>query len=236
MGLGNCRNLILSRPLVLILSAALLLVMVVYSGATQAATTIAVNTTDDELNNDGDCSLREAIEAANIDSAVDACPAGSGTDTISFNIPGAGPYTIQPVSALPTITDPVVIDGYTQSGASANTNGQGTGSNAVLKIELDGSSAGSPVNGLHITAGGSTVKGLVINRFAGTFPNTGNGIRLATGGSNIVEGNFIGTDVTGTADLGNAANGVYVRNSPSNTIGGTTLALALEGMIRGATI
>ncbi|MCB9134945.1 MAG: CSLREA domain-containing protein [Anaerolineales bacterium] len=46
------------------------------------AGTITVNTTADELNNDGNCSLREAIIAANTDAAVDACPAGSGADTI----------------------------------------------------------------------------------------------------------------------------------------------------------
>lgn len=46
------------------------------------AATISVNTTTDELNTDGDCSLREAVRAANLNQAVDACPAGSGADTI----------------------------------------------------------------------------------------------------------------------------------------------------------
>lgn len=46
------------------------------------AATITVTTTTDELNSDGDCSLREAIRAANTDAAVDGCAAGSGTDTI----------------------------------------------------------------------------------------------------------------------------------------------------------
>jgi CSLREA domain-containing protein len=41
-----------------------------------------VTTTDDELNGDGDCSLRESIRAATLDIAVDACPAGTGADTI----------------------------------------------------------------------------------------------------------------------------------------------------------
>jgi CSLREA domain-containing protein len=45
---------------------------------------IAVNTLDDELNADGDCSLREAIQAANMDAAVDACQAGSGNDTVNL--------------------------------------------------------------------------------------------------------------------------------------------------------
>ena len=48
----------------------------------EAGTTINVTTSIDELNSDGDCSLREAIEAANTDTAVDECPAGSGVDEI----------------------------------------------------------------------------------------------------------------------------------------------------------
>lgn len=49
-----------------------------------AATDITVTTTDDEVNADGDCSLREAILAANQNSLRDACPAGSdsGLDTV----------------------------------------------------------------------------------------------------------------------------------------------------------
>jgi CSLREA domain-containing protein len=55
------------------------------------AATITVTTTTDELNTDGDCSLREAIQAANTDTGVDACLAGSGLDTIF--VP-SGVYTI----------------------------------------------------------------------------------------------------------------------------------------------
>ena len=50
--------------------------------STPTGTTILVSTTDDELNNDEDCSLREAIQAANTDSPVDNCPAGDGADTV----------------------------------------------------------------------------------------------------------------------------------------------------------
>lgn len=52
---------------------------------THAATTINVTTTADELNNNGKCSLREAVQAANTDKKVDSCPAGSGTDTINLS-------------------------------------------------------------------------------------------------------------------------------------------------------
>ena len=69
----------------------LLLTLGALSSPAQAATTIIVTTTDDELNSDGDCALREAIQAANTDTAVDACPAGSGDDAITL---GAGSYTL----------------------------------------------------------------------------------------------------------------------------------------------
>jgi CSLREA domain-containing protein len=66
------------------------------------------NTTDS-----GACSLREAILSANLSANV--------PDAINFNITGAGPHTISPLTPLPAITDPLVIDGYTQPGASLNT-------------------------------------------------------------------------------------------------------------------
>jgi len=49
-----------------------------------APATIAVTTVDDELNVDGDCSLREALAAAAADAAVDACAAGAGSDVIGL--------------------------------------------------------------------------------------------------------------------------------------------------------
>lgn len=57
------------------------------------ASTITVNTTTDELNADGDCSLREAIQAANTNLAVDACTAGTATPIDEIIIP-AGTYTL----------------------------------------------------------------------------------------------------------------------------------------------
>ena len=196
--------------------------------------TITVNSTADTNTRDNDLTLREAIMLANGGLAVgdlleeecaevsnstygppcsttDSIGAGSA-DTIEFNIPGTGPHTIQPASALPDITDPVTIDGYTQPGASANTNPPDLGSNAVLKIELDGSNAGAGINGLKITAGSTTVRGLVINRFG--FCGV-----LAVSNNVVLQGNFIGTDVTGTAAVGNGV-GIYIDQTPNGTIGG----------------
>ncbi|NQT14577.1 MAG: hypothetical protein HQ582_17605, partial [Planctomycetes bacterium] len=155
-------------------------------------------------NDSGLGSLRQAILDAN---------GTPGTDTIDFNIAGLGPHTIQPTSALPTITDPVVIDGYTQPGASPNSNPTGSGLDTVLSIELDGSLV-TGGHGLRITAGNSTVRGLAIHSFPGI------GILLQTNGGNAIEGNFIGTDITGTVALGNATQGVFVyKGAQSNWIG-----------------
>jgi CSLREA domain-containing protein len=80
-------------PAALIVGACVLLapLLAEHSLPRAEAASIAVTTTADEINADGDCSLREAIQAANTDAAFDACPAGSGTDLIT--IP-AGTYAL----------------------------------------------------------------------------------------------------------------------------------------------
>ena len=73
-----------ARLLRLLVAGALLtgLVLMAIPFQIAQAVTITVNTTDDENNQDGDCSLREAIIAANLNQAVDACPAGGGFDIL----------------------------------------------------------------------------------------------------------------------------------------------------------
>ena len=159
----------------------------------------------------GNCTLRAAIEEAN---------ASVGTDTIGFNLTTTDPgynatttsWTIRPGTPLPTTTDPMIIDGYTQPRAAPAT----TSTLATLKIELDGSNGGVDTNGLVIAGGNSTVAGLTINRFGG------NGIHILGNGGNSIDGNYIGTDVTGTVGLGNSRYGVWVDNAPDNTIGGAS--------------
>jgi hypothetical protein len=170
----------------------------------------------DPLAGAGTGTLRQAI--------VDANSAGTGTasspDLIQFNIPtgdsaynsSTGAFTIQPLSAFPTISDIVVLDGYSQPGASPNT--LTIGDNAVLKIVLDGSLAGV-VDGLVIAGGNSTVRGLVVDNFG-----YGTGIYISRGGNNLVVGNFIGTDATGVASSANN-NGLLIYSS-GNTVGGVS--------------
>src|SRR5205085_7509090 len=187
--------------------------LVLLFGAVAQAATFHVTTTADngDNNNPTPGSLRKAILDAD---------ANAGTDTIDFNITGAGVHTITMPVALPTITDPVVIDGYTQPGASPNT--LASGDNAVLLIELDGSQIAGNFFGLFINAGGSTIKGLVINH----FHSSGGGataIGMSGKGNNVVAGNFIGTNASGTAKASSDFN-IFISACSGNTIGGTTPA------------
>ncbi|HXG67024.1 MAG TPA: Calx-beta domain-containing protein, partial [Blastocatellia bacterium] len=159
---------------------------------TRPQATFTVTNTNDS----GPGSLRQAILDAN---------ASAGADLITFSI-RSGVQTIAPASALPTITDPVTIDGTTQPGFADKP-----------LIELNGSAAGTSTDGLRITAGASTVRGLVINSFSQ------DGIELSAKGGNVIEGNFIGTDPAGSADRGNATRGIAIEsNSSGNLIGGTS--------------
>jgi CSLREA domain-containing protein len=79
-----------------------------FGGGEEAA--LLVTTLEDELNTDGDCSLREAIEAANTNAVVDGCLAGEAvlTDTITFEVVG----TITVTSQLSvTAGGPLMVDG-----------------------------------------------------------------------------------------------------------------------------
>ena len=169
------------------------------------AAVITVSGTGDTIAVDAAATLREAIISMNNQSDVNADVTGKrlgiyatlpgGTaDVINFNIAGSGVRTISPTSAEPTIVVPLTINGYSQSGAAANS--LANADNAVILIQLDGVGAGANVTGLTLGAGsgGSTIKGLDIVRFAG------DGILVLSDGNSIL-GNFIGVDPTGTTRM-----------------------------------
>jgi CSLREA domain-containing protein len=158
-----------------------------------------------------ECTLRAAIQEAN---------ATAVADTIRFGIPGPGLKSIKPATRLPSISAPVTIDGYSQPGTSPNTLAAGT--DAVLRIELDGTDVGTPASptgdGLTIAASHVVVRGLVINRCIlagiGVFGAPRTGVRVV--------GNFLGTDASGAVALGNAY-GVFV-SSADTVVGGAAPA------------
>ncbi len=169
-----------------------------------AATKITVSSTDDTVANDGHCTMREAIAAGNNNVSSGSMPgecaagqAGPTVDTIAFNISGVGVHTIRPATAYPQIADIVLIDGYTQPGASANTSS--IGDNAVLLIAFDASDLSDALFYLHGSkfgggeSGGSTIRGLAIHH-VDHGPAFGVGTGFGNGADNIkLQGNFIGT-------------------------------------------
>ncbi|MFM9882760.1 MAG: DUF4347 domain-containing protein, partial [Burkholderiales bacterium] len=165
-------------------------------GDTSSLTALAAN-----RGADGVISLREAITAAN-----NTSNGAGGADQIAFNIAGTGPHTIAVSSALPTITESLVIDGWSEPDFST-----------TPVIVLDGN-ATTGANGIHITASNVTVRGLVIQRFDSS------GIYIQSGSGNTIQGNFIGTNAAGTAlaeAAGSMAEGIQIRGA-NNLIGGTT--------------
>jgi hypothetical protein len=152
-------------------------------------------------NDSGDGSLRQAILDAN---------GTADSNTIAFDVGGGGVQTIQPASALPAVTRAVTIDGTTQSGFD--------GSPLVV---VNGSRFNDGPNGFgfHLTAGQVTVRGLVVNGF------TGADFRLDGAGGDLIAGDYIGTDVTGTQAVSGAPNvansGLFIL-SANNTVGGPT--------------
>ena len=151
------------------------------AGSFQYLPTLVVTTTNDSVNgtvssvagllaNDGGdgISLREAILASNADTGT--------LDLIQFNIAGAGVHTIALGTALPGITDAVIIDGSTESDFSG-----------IPLIAIDASGAGF-ANGLYLNSGssGSTLRGLQIRNAQD------DGIQIDSDNNTIV-GNYIGT-------------------------------------------
>lgn len=149
----------------------------------------------------GPGSLRQALLNAN---------ASPGADAVAFSI-GTGPVTLAPLTPLPIIAEALTLDATTQPGYSG-----------WPLIELSGALAGIGAVGLDVAGGDTVVRGVVLNRFEH------GGLQISGTGRNIVEGNFVGTDPTGTSGFVNPwtapdglSVGVSIADSPDNRIGGT---------------
>lgn len=178
-------------------AAVLCTALVIGASAAHAANFTVTSTADS-----GTGSLRQAITDAN---------STAGADEIDFAITaGSGVRTITLSTAQPAITETVTIEGTTQSGFTT-----------MPVIAINGNNRN--LNGLTVSAGGCTIRGLIINKCGTSSSPTvpGHGIAITGPGSNKVELCRIGTDATGAVDNGNRGDGVNITNSPNNTIGGT---------------
>ncbi|MEX1195093.1 MAG: hypothetical protein WD904_04800 [Dehalococcoidia bacterium] len=166
---------------------------------------ILVDTTDEAAVSDGNCSISEAISAANLGAMVDNCD-GTASDAIAFDL-GTGTPMITVAGELPEITAPVTILG--------NTGG-------ATRVELRGPGGMGPETGLFVaaTAPGTVIRKMVIN----SFPNAGISIEAA---DVTVTGSFIGTNADGTIAMYNfygitadATSGLHIGGTSGVTPGG----------------
>ena len=188
-----------------------------------AAATIVVNTTSyQDIDND-ECSIYEAVIAANTNASYKGCAAANAGvgDTIVFNLSPFNRRINISITPLPAITEAVTIDGAIENGE---------------RVELHGGGAPA-VSGRHgITVAhegfGTIIRNLVINNFAD------DGIFIDAD-EVWVFGCRIGTDVTGTMAMPNQGFGIQVFGGNGNRIGsGMRTGSACDGdcnLISGAT-
>jgi hypothetical protein len=163
-------------------------------------TTLSVTNTNDS----GSGSLRQAILDAN---------ANPDFSFINFAIPGACPRTITLASALPSITQGVRIDAFSQPGSVANTSV--VADNATRCVILNG--GGAMVTGISYSGADSSqfwLQGMAVGGF------TGSGLRLSGGIDNLVWGNQFGGKVGTTTLLGNGSGITLTSFADSASIGG----------------
>lgn len=182
--------------------------------APQTSDTFAVTTNGDNGSNASPTvgSLRWAIKQAN---------ANANLSTITFTLSGCPTVMNLAGTALPDITTDVTIDGYSATGATANS--QFGKFDATLCVVLNG--AGSIATGLHTSGSGRlTARGLALAGF------TDAAIRLDAGNSNVVSGNQIG----GIAFTLANKDGVRIAGAASGAIIGDDVDPAHVNMIVGS--
>ncbi len=202
-----------TQRLSLLLLVLMLAVLPVLAPAPAYAADITVDTTADDITVNGNCTLREAIEAANTDAAVDGCTAGSGDDTITL---AADTYELTIAGADEDANQTGDLD------ISSNITIQGDG--AETTIIQGGPSAGNGIDRVfHITAAGSTVtlNDVTVRYGEVGIGNNGGGI-FNTGTLNIArstidsnEASFFGGGIYNTGTL-NVFRSAIINNDSTN--------------------
>ncbi len=179
-----------------------------FSEATEAINPFLITSTADQPADPVVGTLRYAIDYANANPSLSA----STPNDLTFSIAAGGLQTIELQSALPAITAPLVIDGYSQPGTVTNDSSQYLPPDTVddqetdiatILIQLDGSEINSTsADGLIVAAPGCTIDGLSITGFGGA------GIVLEPGSTtisgslgNTIWGNFIGVTQFNSREL-----------------------------------
>jgi CSLREA domain-containing protein len=186
---------------------------------------ITVNSLADAAANDGQCTLREAITAANTDTpsgaAAGECTAGSATGRDSIEIPVNGTVTL--TSALPSIASDVLIAGATTASGAPLVTVNGAGVARVFDI----ASGSVTLADLNITGGQAGAGGAIANQGDLFLTlSTVSGSTAASGGGIYNAGSlelFIVT-VSGNSATGGPASGGGIYNDGTLTVGRSTFS------------
>jgi CSLREA domain-containing protein len=197
-------------------------------------TTITVNTIEDESNVDSDCSMREAIEAADTNTAVDECAAGSETenDAIHFALGKEATITLGS-QQLPDITDP---SGLTINGQKAKITVSG---NDAARVFFVGPGAEFNLRNLTV-ADGNSASGAGLR-------NNGGEVQVwnSTFSGNSADGLGGGIFNNGTLDMINSTfsknsaefgGGIFDAGGTENSLNNTIVANSTSGGDCGGTI
>lgn len=236
------------------LAAALAATLCAASAAAGQAATITVNSIADTTADDGACTLREAITAANTDTASGAvggeCSAGQDVpvmDTIAFSIAGPGSHMIVPATALPLFSDPITLDGSTEPDP-VELNGQNLSGDALLNVLAAdsvvrglflhshqggaiGSDAAIQVQGPNVTVEDVT---LGITSAGVSAPNMSRGINAGTNADDIVirdslirDSTFDGITLSGP-DRAQVTGNLIGTDDTGNTAAGNNVGVRVE--------
>jgi hypothetical protein len=139
---------------------------------------------------------------------IDAFNALGLSGTIRFAIPGPGPFVIRPLTPMSPVLVPAVVDASTQPGFAG-----------TPIVALDGSAL-SGANGLVLESrrGGAGVRSMAVGNF-----RNGVGVVVEGPGHDLVENNYVGTDLTGAAAAPNFQ-GVLILGASNDTVRGNVIS------------
>jgi CSLREA domain-containing protein len=185
-----------------------------YASSPAWAAIITVNSLADDADGaDGECTLREAITAANDDTAsgtaTGECAAGSGDDEIHFALPGTAPWTVNLTGALPDLSTNIDILGpganqftvrrsdtavdnfriFTVTGDTTNVTISGMTISNGNADDGGGGGISNEDNGT-LTVTDSTISGNSTDSSGGGIDNNGDGTLTVTGST--ISGNTAG--------------------------------------------
>ncbi len=214
-------------------------------------TTIVVNTLIDESGTGANCSLYEAITAANTDTAFGGCPSGTGTDDIAFSVTG----TIQLIAPLPVVTTSMnIINATGAINLIVRRNMGGNyrifainGSGVIVNLKgltitngNTGGGGGGIYNNGTMTITGCVITGNLTDSFGGGIQNVGTltviNSTVSNNTSNISSGSSGGIDNIGILSITNSTISGNIKNNGTNNGGGIWTGIEIVGLISSTTI